>query len=106
MTYKEHYHAGKPEAAMIREQAHSDHCIEYIREYLMCKPDLSLVTLHWINNTAQHADQPDLRLPTTWDHSLHECANWGAIEHWAESRAFDLYRYDLLEEPPIHERIQ
>ena len=102
---------------MYREQVHSgmiithitlaygqipnklDHCIEYIREYLMCKPDLSLVTYHWINNTAQHPEDPSLRLPTSWDHSLHECANWDALDAWAGARVFDLYKYDLLQRP-------
>ena len=118
MSYKEHYHHGKNTAQMLREQAHSgkvtvspsaehtcesadglDHCIEYIREYLMCKPDLSLVTFHWINNTAQHADNPSLRLPTSWDHSQHECANWETLNAWAGERVVDLYRYELLRQP-------
>ena len=65
----------------------------------MCKPDLSLVTFHFINNTAQHADDPSLQLPTSWDHSLHECANWDSLNNWAGERVFDLYQNDLLRQP-------
>ena len=65
----------------------------------MCNPDLSLITYHWINNTAQHPDDPSLRLPTTWDHARHECANWESIDQWAAERAVDLYDYKLLEPP-------
>ncbi len=75
-----------------------DHCIEYIRESLMCKPDLSLVTFHWINETAQHED-PSARYPTQNDNCLHECANWETLSAWAGKRVFDLYRTDLLRKP-------
>jgi len=64
----------------------------------MCKPDLSLVTFYWINETAQHAD-PSARYPTQNDDCLHECANWESISAWAGERVFDLYRTDLLRKP-------
>lgn len=75
-----------------------DHCIEYLREYLMCKPDLSLVTFHWIDHTAQHED-PSARFPTNRDRGLHECADWGTLDTWAGDRVFDLYDTDLLRKP-------
>ncbi|MCJ1327360.1 hypothetical protein MMC10_004029 [Thelotrema lepadinum] len=99
MTYKEYYHANKSSAAMTREIAHSDHCIEYVREYITCKPDLSFITYHWINDTAQHPDEPQVSYPTTWDHALHECANWEAVDAWAGERRIDLWDYELLERP-------
>lgn len=115
MAYKEHYHQGKDDAARYRERRHSgtsqclslhrfseltsvDHCIEYLREYLMCKPDLSLVTFHWINQTAQH-DDPSARFPTNRDQGLHECANWESLDAWAGNHVFDLYDTDLLKKP-------
>lgn len=116
MAYKEHYHQGKDEAARYREQKHVgktcktfiykkvcvlisiDHCIEYLREYLMCKPDLSLVTFHWINNTAQYED-PSARYPTNSDSGLHECANWNTLNAWAGDHVFDLYNTELLKKP-------
>ena len=115
MAYKEHYHQGKDDAARYRERRHAgtsqyfpshrfseltsvDHCIEYLREYLMCKPDLSLVTFHWINQTAQHGD-PSARFPTNRDLGLHECADWESLDAWAGNRVFDLYDTDLLKKP-------
>jgi len=99
MMYKEHYHSGKTKLQMQREAKHADHCVEYLRESLMCKPDLSLVTFRWINDTSQHPDEPEAFYPTNFDAGLHECANWGSLNAWAEERVFDLYNVELLNRP-------
>ena len=64
----------------------------------MCKPDLSFVTLRWINHTAQH-DDPSARYPTSLDHGMHECANWDTLDAWAGDRVFNLFDTDLLKKP-------
>jgi len=66
----------------------------------MCKPDISLVTFHWINQTAQHED-PSAQYPTNSDRSLHECTNWDILDNWARDRAFDLYNTGLLQKPEL-----
>jgi hypothetical protein len=76
----------------------SDHCVEYIRESLMCQPDLSMVTFRWINNTAQHDDKSAF-YPTNFDVDEHTCANWQHLDAWTGERMFDLFRVDLLERP-------
>ncbi|PLB51573.1 hypothetical protein P170DRAFT_352188 [Aspergillus steynii IBT 23096] len=98
MIYREYYHADLDETAMARESKHVDHCIEYIRESLMCQPDLSLVTFRWINNTAQY-DDPAQFYPTNFDRDLHCCVDWERLDRWAGERAFDLFRVDLLDRP-------
>jgi hypothetical protein len=75
-----------------------DHCVEYIREYVMCSPDLSPVTFQWINDTAQHENK-DAFYPTNLDISMHRCVNWDSLESWADQKSFDLFRLDLLERP-------
>jgi hypothetical protein len=65
----------------------------------MCKPDISLVTFRWINDTAQHSDEPAAYYPTNFDSSLHECADWDSLDRWAGARAFDLYNVDSLDRP-------
>lgn len=122
--YKEHYHANKSGLEMQRQTKHAgerqfhsriivrrwynllilleiDHCVEYLRETLMCKPDISLVTFRWINNTTQHPDEPAAFYPTNFDVSPHECMNWEAVNDWAEQRAFNLYDVDLLDRPML-----
>ncbi|KAM0814058.1 hypothetical protein AB5N19_14060 [Seiridium cardinale] len=98
MLFKEHYHSGKSNEAMEREAKHVDHCMEYIRESLMCQPDLSMVTFRWINNTAQHEDKSAF-YPTNFDVDLHRCANWEMLDSWAGTRMFDLFQVDRLQRP-------
>jgi hypothetical protein len=98
MLFKTYYHDGKSEEAMAREIKHVDHCVEYIREALMCQPDLSLVTFRWINDTAQHEDKSAF-YPTNFDVSLHTCAKWEPLDRWAGARRFDLFDVDLLQRP-------
>ncbi|OAA52902.1 hypothetical protein ISF_09180 [Cordyceps fumosorosea ARSEF 2679] len=98
MLFKEHYHKDKTGDAMAREEKHVDHCVEYIREALMCQPDLSLVTFRWINNTAQHADKSGF-WPTNFDVDAHRCANWEALDSWAGQRAFNLFEVEKLDRP-------
>jgi len=75
-----------------------DHCVEYIRESLMCQPDLSMVTFRWINNTAQHEDKANF-WPTNFDVDMHKCANWQALDMWAGERMFNLFDVHLLNRP-------
>ncbi|CAJ2504617.1 Uu.00g120110.m01.CDS01 [Anthostomella pinea] len=98
MLFKEYYYHEKSDEAMAREAKHVDHCVEYIRESLMCQPDLSMVTFRWINNTAQHEDKSAF-YPTNFDVSLHTCADWQALDTWAGERVFDLFQVDLLKRP-------
>ncbi|KAI0532441.1 hypothetical protein GGR58DRAFT_490209 [Xylaria digitata] len=98
MLFKEYYHSGKSDEAMAREAKHVDHCVEYIRESLMCHPDLSMVTFRWINNTAQYEDKTAF-YPTNFDAALHRCANWEALDSWANKRMFDLFDVNLLQRP-------
>ncbi|KAI1196276.1 hypothetical protein F5X97DRAFT_334791 [Nemania serpens] len=98
MLFKEYYHANKSEEAMAREEKHVDHCVEYIRESLMCQPDLSMVTFRWINNTAQHEDKSAF-YPTNFDSDMHTCAKWQHLDSWAGERMFNLFDVDLLQRP-------
>ncbi|RYP12050.1 hypothetical protein DL767_011488 [Monosporascus sp. MG133] len=104
MLFKEHYHRGKSSEAMAREAKHVDHCIEYIRESLMCQPDLPMVTFRWINNTAQHEDKSEF-YPTSFDVSMHMCANWEALNSWSGQRMFNLFQVDLLQRPKPEGRL-
>ena len=65
----------------------------------MCKPDISLVTFRWINDTAQHPDDPFGYYPTNFDAGQHECFDWKSLNHWAGARSFDLYDLSLLDRP-------
>ena len=65
----------------------------------MCKPDISLVTFRWINETAQHPDEPSAFFPTNFDSCRHECMNWNSLNDWARQRVFNLYDVASLDRP-------
>lgn len=117
MAYKEFYHPNMAGTAMQRQMKHTgqfkqyhrsiiitysesvDHCIEYLRETLTCKPDISLVTFRWINNTAQHPEDPGGFYPTNFDSAQHECMDWKLLNSWAEKRSYNLYNLQALDRP-------
>lgn len=103
MVYASHYHANLTRLAKQRQLRHTDHCIEYLRETITCKPDISLVTYRWINDTAQHPDSPLEFYPTNFDAGLHECANFNVLDEWAGHRRFDLWNLEALERPGVQE---
>ncbi|KAF2163208.1 hypothetical protein M409DRAFT_57512 [Zasmidium cellare ATCC 36951] len=93
--YKDYYYPDRDGNKEALERGHANHCIEYIRESLMCHPDLSPVTFSWINGT--YGNGP--LLPTNKDVAMHECANWEKLDSWAGDHVFDLFRLDRLRYP-------
>ncbi|RDA90672.1 hypothetical protein CP533_4675 [Ophiocordyceps camponoti-saundersi (nom. inval.)] len=72
---------------------HIDHCLDSLRQYIMCNADLSIQTFDWIPNF--HRPWPNFRI-------VHECANWEAIEEWAWAHHFDGFDQSLLRHPNFH----
>jgi len=61
---------------------HIEHCVERIREYLMCRPDLTIFTYNWLEGKD---DEP---MP---NHAVqHACVDWNALEEWVDRRKFSL----------------
>ena len=73
---------------------HTEHCIDILREALMCSPDTTAGIWQW-----HPSDQRSL---ATWD-IAHTCVKYDEIQKWAMSRA--LYEYDdtvWVEGNPMH----
>ncbi|OJJ42006.1 hypothetical protein ASPZODRAFT_39420, partial [Penicilliopsis zonata CBS 506.65] len=82
-TYQDHY--GNTDYDMIGEtpeerQRHKDHCIENIRQRLMCAPDLNVYTYHWL---------PESTLPHGHLFTRHQCVEWDSFYAWAENSAIN-----------------
>ncbi|MCJ1409484.1 hypothetical protein MMC19_003565 [Ptychographa xylographoides] len=62
---------------------HIEHCIEALRLYLICQPDISMWTYEW------HDDHKF----TPWaNHEVaHECVNWDQLEDWAYRNSFSIH---------------
>lgn len=87
MLYRDYYHIDNPSDAL-----HIDHCIENLRQNLMCKADVSLLTFDWIDNN--RAPQPHFDIE-------HECKNWESIDGWAKDHAFDIFNEQTLIHPTL-----
>ncbi|KAI0895695.1 hypothetical protein F4806DRAFT_467652 [Annulohypoxylon nitens] len=85
-----------PEHYEIKEKnfgQHIDHCLENLRQYVMCNADLSINTFEWI---------PNFRRPWPNFQVTHECANWDSIKQWAWANSFNGYDDNLIKHPDFH----
>ena len=71
---------------------HVDHCIDSLRQLVMCRADVAVQTYSWI---------PTLRIPWANFKTEHECQNWDALDDWASQRAFDIYDPKMLRHPTL-----
>ncbi|KAK1613536.1 hypothetical protein BDP81DRAFT_387988 [Colletotrichum phormii] len=75
-TYMDYY--SKIDFDMLQEPLeerteHKDHCIDVLRQQLMCAPDLNIYTFHW----TKHSPVPFFDLSTN-----HECIDWERFDSW------------------------
>lgn len=81
-------HAGgsmKPVAQMARRKIliiATDHCLESLRQTLLCQPDVSVYTLEW---TPHSRFKPTVRVPQP-----HTCVDWSKLHTWMLDRAAKL----------------
>jgi len=83
--HPEYYNITEPNVSQ-----HVDHCLESIRQYIMCNADVALLTFDWIPNF--HRPWPNFRI-------THECVNWDSIEEWALAHSFDGFDPQLIKHP-------
>ncbi|TAQ89788.1 hypothetical protein B7494_g1865 [Chlorociboria aeruginascens] len=81
-----------PEVNRPERDTHVDHCIDDIRQALMCNPDTSVVTFDWIPNYRQPS--PNFAID-------HTCANWEMLDSWAAARSFSAYDQKSLVHPQL-----
>ncbi|KAF6234052.1 hypothetical protein HO173_007882 [Letharia columbiana] len=87
MLYHDYYRINKP-----TNPIHIDHCIDNLRQNLMCKADVSLLTFDWVSN--DRAPKPNFDIQ-------HECKNWESIDAWAEDHAFNIFDETILVHPTL-----
>ena len=69
-----------------------DHCIEVLRQGVMCRGDISLVTIRW---------QEHFKLPVADFTAPHECVNFDALNEWARERRINAMEPGLLVHPTL-----
>ncbi|TIC94088.1 Oxidase ustYa [Colletotrichum higginsianum] len=64
---------------------HKFHCIDSIRQSLMCSADVSLVHWYWAPSPGKHFQNAT---------TTHICRKWSKIKKWAVSHRLDEERFD------------
>ncbi|KAJ3497002.1 hypothetical protein NLG97_g2235 [Lecanicillium saksenae] len=72
--YHEYYYPGVNEWNSTKRFLHVDHCIDILRQVLMCQGDVSLVSYKWIQGHNRPWSEFDVD---------HTCRDWNAVMKWA-----------------------
>ncbi|KAI1815497.1 hypothetical protein GGS20DRAFT_333095 [Poronia punctata] len=90
--YMDHYYPDFTEEDKKLNQAHSEHCIDYLRQAAMCHGDVSLTTYHW---------QDDQIFPVADFNSSKACVNWDVLADWQRERLWDPMEPGYLKHPKL-----
>lgn len=58
----------------------TDHCIDTLRQWLMCQPDLTLRSVYWREDGQSVAANNSVS---------HECVDWSALQGWVDAHTID-----------------
>ena len=78
--HPEYYYPG--EQAWDELFMHVDHCLESLRQVVMCSADVSVYTLQW---TPHNRHKPGVKVPQP-----HACTDWEALHKWMLGRGASL----------------
>jgi len=91
----EYYHA-KGQGAFINDdnilRHHVSHCLDVVRQRLMCQPDTGVLGQVWWN--------PEFPTPFVDFNTMHKCKNFDAIRQWAEERQIPAQVANDFLQPP------
>jgi len=90
-SYRDVYFATADEMTMLKMSRHIDHCLELLRQVVMCRPDTSLTTFLWVNSQ----DKPILNI----DSFEHQCVDWDAMVASLKDRIVPLAEIEALKNP-------
>lgn len=77
ILYRDRFAGVKPTYGVF-----SDHCLESLRQILLCQPDISIYTLQW---TPHNRVKPTVRVLQE-----HACVDWSSLHAWMLERAAKL----------------
>ncbi|KAI0149950.1 hypothetical protein F4776DRAFT_672105 [Hypoxylon sp. NC0597] len=89
--YQAKYGNYSPQEAFSRE--HSDHCIDILRQALMCNPNTEMHTAEWLDRPHELGDKELSGQSTT------TCVKWDSLEKWARPRALRPGEYSFRPGP-------
>ncbi|OWY46339.1 hypothetical protein AALT_g2322 [Alternaria alternata] len=87
-VYKETYFVDVQGLARSELERHVNHCIETLRQSIMCRGDVSLGTYTYLSG-----DGNDV---TARSWASHQCVDFDALMKWTKSRAIDIFAEGVL----------
>ncbi|KAE8147735.1 hypothetical protein BDV25DRAFT_168922 [Aspergillus avenaceus] len=102
LYYNYDYYREKGDGAFVNEdfivKRHVSHCLDIIRQQLMCTVDIGVLGQVWV-----HKDKPT---PFVDFNTEHKCRNYEAIRQWAEHHQLpETVPQDFLEPPKAEDRV-
>ncbi|KAI4157958.1 MAG: hypothetical protein LQ342_007884 [Letrouitia transgressa] len=92
--YREYYLANLTPSEELHIRSHVDHCVEFLRQSSLCKPDNSLVSFKW--------DPAETRPMFNATESEHTCVNWDTLVNSMSSRRVTEEEIRRLKNPLQH----
>lgn len=67
-----------------------DHCIETLRQGILCRGDVSLGTYTYLSGSHEVTAR-------SW--GMHQCVDFEALQTWMRGRSLDIFRDGVLADP-------
>jgi hypothetical protein len=64
-----------------------EHCLESLRQYVMCKADATMLTFYWPDEPPHESAK---YYPRTNYSFKQKCVNWEKFHEWGKSNSFQL----------------
>ncbi|KAJ6789905.1 hypothetical protein PWT90_03419 [Aphanocladium album] len=87
--YGDYYHNPNP---IEQQRKHFDHCIDLLRQTLMCHGDVSLHPYEWIDG---------YRFPWPTERTEHQCRNWDKLVAWSKEHSIPDLEGPILTHPTL-----
>lgn len=87
--YSDYYHDPNP---IEDQQDHFDHCVDLLRQVIMCHGDISLHTYQW---------KDDYRWPWPTMQTEHQCRNWDKLMEWSKEHSIPSLTGPILSHPSL-----
>lgn len=78
-------------------ELHYEHCIDYIRQGVMCNFDTGIIPYSWVGNNNN---------PTPNSNTLHRCVDWDSLQDWLGSRAVEVPEGFVWKQPEDAVRLE
>lgn len=72
-------------------ERHYEHCVDYLRQAIMCNFDPGIIPYYWVRKHNQ---------PTPDGNTFHKCVNWDHLQDWLKNRAVEMPEGFEWRQPP------